>query len=33
MENTISVSELISGIYLLEIRDDENVYRGKFIVA
>ncbi|MBK8486284.1 MAG: T9SS type A sorting domain-containing protein [Bacteroidetes bacterium] len=31
-ENTISVSDLTSGIYLLEIRDDENVYRGKFIV-
>ena len=31
-ENTISVADITSGIYLLEIRDDENVYRGKFVV-
>lgn len=30
-ENTISVSELTSGMYILEVRDNESVYRGKFI--
>ncbi len=30
-ENCISVSDITSGIYLLEIRDDENLYQGKFI--
>ena len=30
-ENTISVSDITSGVYLLEIRDDENMYHGKFI--